>query len=360
MRKAVFYTLLGDLERQIGSLSPGTILPAEQLLADKYAISKPTLRRALAVLASNGLIVKKNGIGNIVLNSRNVMRREIIFLCHNIRFYSAMLSAFGAEVQKKNYFFSIVPLEGDAFVQTQILEAAVERAPAGLAVILDQGLGSLPIYRELAEGGIPLLFLNHLPAECRNVSRIAIDNKKAFARIVRYLYREGCRKFALYGNGSDFAAAAAERVAGYYEGMRACRLRPRKRLQCLVPEQTEEFLDQFRSPGTVPDAVCCLNDCCAMELIDRLSRAEIDFKNIRFSGFDNLEMAKYFPHRILTARLPLRELGVSGADLLMRQIENRNFKPVSRMLPVEILEESGWVGKQPCHKMTNTRRKRRQ
>ena len=53
MRKSVFYALLGDLERQIGSLSPGTVLPAEQLLAEQYAISKPTLRRALAVLAEN-------------------------------------------------------------------------------------------------------------------------------------------------------------------------------------------------------------------------------------------------------------------------------------------------------------------
>jgi len=133
--------------------------------------------------------------------------------------------------------------------------------------------------------------------------------------------------------------AAAERVAGFYEGMRACRLRPRRSLQCLDLEEVEVFLDQFRSPGSAPDAVCCLNDCCAMELIRRLDQEGIDFKKIRFSGFDNLEMAKYFPYRILTARLPLRELGASAADLLMRQIENRNFKPVSRMLPVEILEE---------------------
>ena len=339
MRKSVFYALLGDLERQIGSLSPGTVLPAEQVLADQYAISKPTLRRALAVLAENGLIEKKNGIGNIVLSSRSVMRREIIFLCHNIRFHSAMLSAFGSEVQKENYFFSIVPLEGDAFAQTQIIETAMERSPAGVACSPDQEYKELPIYAELGRGGTPLIFLNYLPELCSNASRIAFDNKKAFAGIVRRLYQEGCRKFALYGNGAGFVLAAAERVAGFYEGMRACRLRPRRSLQCLDPEEMEVFLDQFRSPGSAPDAVCCLNDCCAMELIRRLCQEGIDFKKIRFSGFDNLEMVKYFPYRILTARLPLRELGASAADLLMRQIENRNFKPVSRMLPVEILEE---------------------
>ena len=62
-RKTIFHSLLGELEQRIGRLPAGTILPAEQALADEYGVSKPTLRRALAELAEHGLIAKENVVG---------------------------------------------------------------------------------------------------------------------------------------------------------------------------------------------------------------------------------------------------------------------------------------------------------
>ncbi len=338
-RKTVFHTLLGKLERRVGTLPAGAVLPAEQTLADEYVTSKPTLRRALAELAQRGLILKRNGVGNIVLNSRSVMRRELVFLCNNINFYSQTLSAFGAAIRRENYFLSIVPLDGDAFTQTQIIETVVERAPSGLVVSADQAHNDLPIYRTLAAGPVPLLFLARLPEGVGDASLIAIDNRREFSRIVRRLYREGCRRFALYGWSTLPVATASERVAGFYDGMRSCRLRPQERLQCLAPEQLDDFLHQFRSPATAPDAVCCLNDGCAVQLIDLLNHAGIDCKTIRFSGFDNLPLLQYFPNRILTVKLPFEELGRTAAEMLMRQIENRGFKPFRKLISAEILEE---------------------
>jgi DNA-binding GntR family transcriptional regulator len=56
--------LLERIER--GDLRPGDALPKESLLAEAYAVSKPTLRRALADLAHIGLIRTRHGVGNIV------------------------------------------------------------------------------------------------------------------------------------------------------------------------------------------------------------------------------------------------------------------------------------------------------
>jgi DNA-binding transcriptional regulator YhcF (GntR family) len=49
-----------------GDLRPGDALPKESLMATAYAVSKPTLRRALADLAHAGLIQTLHGVGNIV------------------------------------------------------------------------------------------------------------------------------------------------------------------------------------------------------------------------------------------------------------------------------------------------------
>lgn len=337
-RKTVFHTLLGKLERRVGTLPAGAVLPSEQALADECATSKPTLRRALTELAQRGLILKKNGVGNIVLNSRCVMRRELVFLCNNINFYSQTLSAFGAAVRLENYFLSIVPLDGDAFTQKQIIEAVIERSPSGMVISADQAHNDLSIYRKLAAGPVPLLFLARLPEGVEDASLIAIDNRREFSRIVRRLYREGRRKFALYGWDTLSVATASERIAGFYDGMRSCRLRPQERLLCLAPERADDFLHQFHSPATAPDAVCCLNDGCAVQLIDRLGHAGIDCKTIRFSGFDNLPLLQYFPARILTVKLPFDELGRTAAKMLMRQIENRSFKPFRKLISAEILD----------------------
>ena len=146
-RKTIFHSLLGELEQRIGRLPAGTILPAEQTLADEYGVSKPTLRRALAELAEHGLIAKENGIGSVVIGARSAMRRELIFLCNNLNFYSTTLSTFAARVRQENYFLSIVPL--DAVLQGVTIENA--KYPLREATVTRAGM--ITISNEAAAGG---------------------------------------------------------------------------------------------------------------------------------------------------------------------------------------------------------------
>ncbi|MFE7464611.1 GntR family transcriptional regulator [Streptomyces sp. NPDC057499] len=57
-----------DLRQQIitGRILPGERLPSEADLADQYKVSTVTLRRALAILQSEGLVEKIHGKGNFV------------------------------------------------------------------------------------------------------------------------------------------------------------------------------------------------------------------------------------------------------------------------------------------------------
>lgn len=50
-----------------GQLLAGEALPSEEQMAEAYAVSKPTLRRALATLANAGLIATRHGVGNVVV-----------------------------------------------------------------------------------------------------------------------------------------------------------------------------------------------------------------------------------------------------------------------------------------------------
>ncbi|MER6615161.1 GntR family transcriptional regulator [Streptomyces xantholiticus] len=73
------YERIADQLRQrirAGELEPGQRLPAETALAKEYKTSLPTMRDALGLLLSEGLIDKKHGVGNFVRKPRKLVRRD--------------------------------------------------------------------------------------------------------------------------------------------------------------------------------------------------------------------------------------------------------------------------------------------
>jgi GntR family transcriptional regulator len=73
------YEQIADALRQsirAGQLEPGERLPAEDKLAQQYRTSVPTLQRALAELAAEGLIDKRHGVGTFVRTPRQRVERN--------------------------------------------------------------------------------------------------------------------------------------------------------------------------------------------------------------------------------------------------------------------------------------------
>lgn len=68
--KNKFTQISEDIANQIkeGQLASGSLLPSENELADMYAASRETVRKALKILAEDGFIHKVQGKGSIVLD----------------------------------------------------------------------------------------------------------------------------------------------------------------------------------------------------------------------------------------------------------------------------------------------------
>ena len=69
VRTAVYEQLAAILREQIraGRYPPGERLPSEHALAAQYAVSRPTVRQALAVLRAQHLIETVDGVGSHAL-----------------------------------------------------------------------------------------------------------------------------------------------------------------------------------------------------------------------------------------------------------------------------------------------------
>src|SRR6266568_1641969 len=72
MMAVMYQQIAGDLRRKIegGDMPPGSRLPTEIELMEKYAASRNTVRDAIKVLTNRGLVETRPGQGTYVLKSR--------------------------------------------------------------------------------------------------------------------------------------------------------------------------------------------------------------------------------------------------------------------------------------------------
>src|SRR5882672_1769335 len=64
LHRQVFLVLRDQIGR--GALVPGSVLPKEEALCERFGVSRITVRRALADLAAQGLVERRQGIGTFV------------------------------------------------------------------------------------------------------------------------------------------------------------------------------------------------------------------------------------------------------------------------------------------------------
>lgn len=62
-----------------GDLAPGDQLPPERELSEKLGVNRMTLRRALRVLESQGLVVRKHGVGTFIGEPKIDRQMDVVF-----------------------------------------------------------------------------------------------------------------------------------------------------------------------------------------------------------------------------------------------------------------------------------------
>jgi GntR family transcriptional regulator len=68
LHRQLYLVLHDEIDR--GALAPGDALPTEQTLCDQFGVSRITVRRALADLARQGYIERRQGVGSFVRGHR--------------------------------------------------------------------------------------------------------------------------------------------------------------------------------------------------------------------------------------------------------------------------------------------------
>jgi len=131
-----YHRIVEDLRASIldGRLSPGTRLGSEWRLAETYQTSRPTVRRAVAVLKAEGLVVTKQGQGTFVRSTPSVRLR--LTGANYRRHREAGLAGFNAQV-----------IEQGQNPKQLLLEVGIVEPPAEIAARLGVDEGAEVVVR---------------------------------------------------------------------------------------------------------------------------------------------------------------------------------------------------------------------
>jgi DNA-binding GntR family transcriptional regulator len=83
----LYFQLAQQLEQaiRVGTLAPGQRLDNELQLAERFGLSRPTMRRAIQELVDKGLLVRKRGVGTQVVRGQVNRRVELTSLYDDLR-----------------------------------------------------------------------------------------------------------------------------------------------------------------------------------------------------------------------------------------------------------------------------------
>lgn len=329
-------------------------LPTERELQVRYQVSRPTISKALTMLAAEGLLVKAQGRGNFVLPKRPAAPSAISHPPRRIG-YVAPLS--GEElVQRLFHGIDRTAHRRDYRVLMGSAGNHVARERAAALELIASGARGLIIYPvprrdfELASDylrcedlGVPLVLVDTCTPE-QGHAQVIFDNWRAGYAMTCWLISKGyCRIGLLSHTEHLHHPPLAARLRGYLDALRdhavaldpalIRRFEPNERA-----EELEAIAEEWLQMPDPPTAIIAPEDMVALELIELLhSRGVRVPDDIRVTGFDNREAARRFRPTFTTTSPDFERMGEIACDLLLDGIEAGTLIPRTHILDVPLL-----------------------
>ena len=186
-----------------------------------------------------------------------------------------------------------------------------------------------PLMKELENTDIPVMLMDSYVKNPK-VSSISSDNINSVARIVSHLIENGHKKIGFLG-GDQASIVTRERFAGYVIGLTEGGIDYVRDYvhYGTYTEESGRLAANFFAKTDVT-AVVCASDLIAIGLINGLRDLGISVPaDVSVSGFDDLDIARYFSPALTTVRQDFISLGVNAFTLLRQAIKGNKTKRVT-------------------------------
>ena len=317
---------------QSGEWKTGDKIPSENELSRKFELSRQTVRHALEVLEAQQMVERIHGSGTYVGSKGFASGRKqyqniaVISTYYDYYIFPPTLHGIESVLSREGYRTTLSFTNDSIHHERTILKGILERDDVDGMIVEPAKSGlpnpNLPLYQELIDRKIPILFFNasypQLERPC-----VRIDDAKIAGKATELLIEAGHTQIAAILNAED--GQGHLRYSGYLQAMWKHHLRTDAKKTVLLDSDMIRDLKSVESylldclDGVT--GVLCYNDEAAYQLIELLGRHGIRVpQDLSIVSIDDASIASMgeftsFPH-------PKEELGKKTAENLLKMIEN--------------------------------------
>lgn len=329
-----------------GELGPGTAIPTECQLTERYQVSRTIVRLSLRRLQTEGLIVRRKGAGSFVApQARQRLQQEHAEARIKIGFLYTPSQVNNAVYMGILKEFDALRLSGIAVslhLEEHLRFERYEQLGLDLCVI-DGSL--LDTFRLLPPGWPGKIIALNRASDKFNF--LCTDNIAGGRLMARHLLRQGHRKIGVIHYGMNTDQDFVHRLKGIYDELAQNALQPALDLSILLheyrvfsPHEAAEQMLMAVRRGEVT-GVIVITDNLALPMYDVAEQLDLkagtDFSLI---GFDDQPYARYLQPTLTTLRQPLTEIAAKLGEVAGNYAAGARPFCAERIAPVLIERES--------------------
>lgn len=303
-------------------------------LADSPAVSPQTKARILDIVKDTGYVASH---GARMFKSRRA--GQILVIVPNIAasFYPEVILGVEEALDAEAFGVIIGSTRGSEEREASLGRQLLTGAADGLILLggrLSRELIALSNYKRR-------IIAISRPVPNAGIACVTIDNQAAARDATQHFLSLGLVDIVHLAGPAQSPVFAA-RAAGYREAMAQAGLSPTAlaiHLAGFNVAAGRQAMRDLLTQGRMPRAVLCASDEMAFGAMQVARQAGFRVpEDMAFIGFDDHSMSEAYEPALTTIRIPRRDMGFTGAKMLLRGLEEDDDAPQKdRILPHELI-----------------------
>ncbi len=319
-----------------------TKLAPETELAQRYHMSRQTVRHALQLLEEDGLIERRQGSGSYIVDQApqdDARQIAVITTFLDDYIFPTILHDVQNGFARAGYSTLVYATENKVGQEREILSMLLKKKVS--AILIEGSKTALPtpnsdLYLLLQEKNIPVLFLHGIYSNLSGFPCLMDDNYAGGYLLAQYLFSKGHRKICGVLKSDDIQGP--QRYFGIVSALRDHSLPIRdsgffwydtEDRAALVRLERDTMLDSFlQNRLGSASAIICYNDEIAHFLIKKLLEVgKAVPEDIAVVSFDNSFYSQIGPVPITSLGHKSSRTGKAAAQLLLEMLSGKQPQP---------------------------------
>lgn len=190
------------------------------------------------------------------------------------------------------------------------------------------------VYIDTTQLEIPFV-MTYAFSKNQDIHCVNIDDENGAFELTDYLIKNGKKRIAVIGGKKD-NLHTVHRLVGYKKALEKNKLSYDESLITFSNWDRDGGIDStnhFINKKCDFDAIFCFNDLMAAGCFDALLEKNIiPGKDVSVVGFDNREVSEYLKPSLTTMEIPLEEIGVESAKMLLEKDFQNKLIPCKMIL----------------------------